>query len=213
MRHRMNVASEEYGLNFSLIATPAEGLSGRFTKIDKSVYGEIPGVTDREYYTNSFHVPVYHKISAFEKRLINWKNLIKHLIRKNQKKVIISLICIVILAIAIKVIPKDLKMHFIDVGQGDATLIVTPRNKTILIDGGGSENYDIGKNTLLPYLLDRKITKIDYVIISHFDTDHVDGILTILKVLKVGKVIIGRQYETSANYEEFVQIFKEKKNF
>ena len=67
MRHRMNVASEEYGLNFSLIATPAEGLSGRFTKIDKSVYGEIPGVTDREYYTNSFHVPVYHKISAFEK--------------------------------------------------------------------------------------------------------------------------------------------------
>ena len=67
MRHRMDVASEEYGLNFSLIATPAEGLSGRFTRIDKSVYGEIPGVTDREYYTNSFHVPVYHNISAFDK--------------------------------------------------------------------------------------------------------------------------------------------------
>lgn len=67
MRHRMDVASKEYGLNFSLIATPAEGLSGRFTKIDKSVYGEIPGVTDREYYTNSFHVPVYHNISAFDK--------------------------------------------------------------------------------------------------------------------------------------------------
>ena len=67
MRHRMDVASEEYGLNFSLIATPAEGLSGRFTRIDKSVYGEIPGVTDREYYTNSFHIPVYHNISAFEK--------------------------------------------------------------------------------------------------------------------------------------------------
>ena len=63
----MNVASEEYGLNFSLIATPAEGLSGRFTRIDKSVYGEIPGVTDREYYTNSFHVPVYYNISAFDK--------------------------------------------------------------------------------------------------------------------------------------------------
>ena len=67
MRHRMDVASEEYGLNFSLIATPAEGLSGRFTRIDKSVYGEIPGVTDREYYTNSFHVPVYYNISAFDK--------------------------------------------------------------------------------------------------------------------------------------------------
>ena len=67
MRHRMDVASKEYGLNFSVIATPAEGLSGRFTAIDKKDYGEIPGVTDREYYTNSFHVPVYYNISAFDK--------------------------------------------------------------------------------------------------------------------------------------------------
>ena len=67
MRHRMDVACEEYGLNFSVIATPAEGLSGRFTKIDKQIYGEIEGVTDREYYTNSFHVPVYYNISAFDK--------------------------------------------------------------------------------------------------------------------------------------------------
>ena len=61
----------------------------------------------------------------------------------------------------------------IDVGQGDCTLIVTPKNKTILIDGGGSETYNIGENILVPYLLDRKITKIDYMLISHFDTDHV----------------------------------------
>ncbi|XRK16242.1 ribonucleoside-triphosphate reductase [Elusimicrobium posterum] len=59
--------SQETGMNFTLLATPAEGLSGRFVRIDKKLYGEIPGVTDREYYTNSFHVPVHYKISAFEK--------------------------------------------------------------------------------------------------------------------------------------------------
>ena len=67
MRDRMDQASQEYHLNFSLIATPAEGLAGRFVKIDRERYGLIEGVTDREYYTNSFHVPVYFPIGAFEK--------------------------------------------------------------------------------------------------------------------------------------------------
>ncbi len=67
MRERMDDAAEQYKLNFSLIATPAEGLSGRFVKIDCKRYGNIEGVTDRDYYTNSFHVPVYYPISAFEK--------------------------------------------------------------------------------------------------------------------------------------------------
>ncbi len=67
MRKRMDEATEKTGLNFSLIATPAEGLSGRFVRIDAKKYGKIPGVTDRDYYTNSFHVPVYYKISAFDK--------------------------------------------------------------------------------------------------------------------------------------------------
>lgn len=66
-------------------------------------------------------------------------------------------------------------IFFIDVGQGDATLIVTEKNKKILIDGGGGDNDKnyIGKNVLLPYLLDRKIKSLDYVVISHFDTDHI----------------------------------------
>jgi len=67
MRDKMDDATAKYHLNFSLIATPAEGLSGRFTEIDKQRYGIIPEVTDREYYTNSFHVPVYYPISAFKK--------------------------------------------------------------------------------------------------------------------------------------------------
>lgn len=60
----------------------------------------------------------------------------------------------------------------IDVGQGDSTLIVTPKEKVILIDGGGSQTYDVGKNTVLPYLLDRRISQIDYLMVSHFDFDH-----------------------------------------
>ncbi len=67
MRDRMDKESENRGLNFSLIATPAEGLSGRFVKMDRKRFGKIEGVTDRDYYTNSFHVPVYYKINAFDK--------------------------------------------------------------------------------------------------------------------------------------------------
>ena len=67
MRERMDIQSQKDKLNFTLLATPAEGLSGRFVKMDRERYGVIEGVTDREYYTNSFHVPVYYKISAFNK--------------------------------------------------------------------------------------------------------------------------------------------------
>jgi Oxygen-sensitive ribonucleoside-triphosphate reductase len=67
IRKRADQESEKTRLNFSVIATPAEGLSGRFVSIDRRIYGDIPGVTDREYYTNSFHVPVYYPIKAFRK--------------------------------------------------------------------------------------------------------------------------------------------------
>ncbi len=67
MRKRCNEYCEKYNLNFTLIATPAEGLSGRFVGIDKAIYGKIKGVTDREYYTNSFHIPVYYNISIKDK--------------------------------------------------------------------------------------------------------------------------------------------------
>ncbi|MBQ8298067.1 MAG: anaerobic ribonucleoside triphosphate reductase [Ruminococcus sp.] len=67
MRQRLDEEAKRTGLNFSLLATPAEGLSGRFVRMDAKKYGIIEGVTDRDYYTNSFHVPVYYPISAFEK--------------------------------------------------------------------------------------------------------------------------------------------------
>ena len=67
MRKRCDEYSEKYNLNFTCLATPAEGLSGRFVNIDKVIYGKIKGVTDRDYYTNSFHVPVYYNISIINK--------------------------------------------------------------------------------------------------------------------------------------------------
>lgn len=67
MRDRTDLESKKTGLNFSVLATPAEGLSGRFVRMDRERYGVIPGVTDRDYYTNSFHVPVYYPIRAVDK--------------------------------------------------------------------------------------------------------------------------------------------------
>ena len=67
MRDRANEFSEQYQHNFSVLATPAEGLSGRFTRIDRKKFGEIPGVTDKIYYTNSNHIPVYYKCSPKHK--------------------------------------------------------------------------------------------------------------------------------------------------
>ena len=67
MRSYMDQKTAETGMNYTLLATPAEGLSGRFVRMDKERFGIIPGVTDRDYYTNSFHVPVYYPISAFDK--------------------------------------------------------------------------------------------------------------------------------------------------
>ena len=67
MRNYLDRLTNERHMNYTLLATPAEGLSGRFVRIDRERFGVIPGVTDREYYTNSFHVPVYYPISAFDK--------------------------------------------------------------------------------------------------------------------------------------------------
>lgn len=67
MRDFCDNKANETKLNFTLLATPAEGLSGYFVRKDKKLFGEIPGVTDKEYYTNSFHIPVYYEVSAFEK--------------------------------------------------------------------------------------------------------------------------------------------------
>ncbi len=67
MRKMTDHFSDQYDLNYTLLATPAEGLSGRFVRLDRKLFGEIPGINDKEYYTNSFHIPVGYEISSFKK--------------------------------------------------------------------------------------------------------------------------------------------------
>lgn len=133
--------------------------------------------------------------------------------KKNNKcKIIICLLIVLILInFIIYIFPQKLRIFFIDVGQGDSTLIITPDKKTVLIDGGGSNSFDVGEKVLLPYLLDRRILKIDYVLISHFDTDHCGGILTIMEKVKVKNIIISEQAEHSENYERFKKLMIHKK--
>ena len=122
--------------------------------------------------------PIYtkKKINTTQQRFRNIIALIKYKLREsNQKSIKILLVIFIIIIFFVHILPKNLKVNFVDVGQGDCTFIITPKNQTILIDGGGSKSndFDVGKSTVLPYILDKGYTKIDYVIISHFDEDHV----------------------------------------
>ena len=146
-------------------------------------------------------------------RVRNLLALVKYKFKQNRDDVIKKIIIIsIIISLCMIFIPRDLKINFVDVGQGDSTFIITPKNKTILIDGGGSNtgSFDVGENTLLPYVLDKGYNKIDFMIISHFDSDHVGGLLTILEEIKVEKILIAKQEEQSENYKRFLNIVKEK---
>lgn len=145
-----------------------------------------------------------------------------YLYRKNfSKKVFCKIITILLIILILSnlnyekincKIKDELLINFVDVGQGDCT-VIRSKNKTIIIDGGGSsdKDYNIGKNIDIPYLLDRKINIIDYIIVSHFDTDHVGGLLDIMEELKVKNAVISKQGEDSENYNMFKKIAKKKK--
>ena len=152
-----------------------------------------------------FNIIFYYTIILY---LVNYNEL-KQFIKK--ETVILLSIILILSNFIFYILPQDLKIYFIDVGQGDSTLIVTPSKKTILIDGGGSESFDVGEKVLLPYLLDRRIRKIDYIMISHFDTDHCKGIFTVIENLKVKNIIISKQAKKSENYKKFKEIVANKK--
>lgn len=115
------------------------------------------------------------KLNATIVRFRNLIALIKYKFILNRKRYYRFIIIFFLIFILFKLIPKNLQINFVDVGQGDCTFIVTPSGKTILVDGGGSKSndFDVGKNILIPYILDKGYIKIDYIIISHFDQDHV----------------------------------------
>ncbi len=154
--------------------------------------------------------------------LIIFFYLFLHLLVKKQNSMILSkktiaffTIAIVILNFIYPVITSkrdNLEINFIDVGQGDSTLIRVS-NKTILIDGGGSsygETFDVGEQTLFPYLLDRGINEIDYVIVSHFDSDHCQGLNFVMENMKVKNAIISDLGQESNEYDTFLSLAKKQ---
>ena len=138
---------------------------------------------------------------------------------KAKNKFIIRTIAIVlsitiISAATLKLLEGEkLKLYFVDVGQGDCTYLKTPSEKNILIDGGGNrdkEKYDVGKKVLLPYLLDRRVKKLDYIIVSHFDADHAQGLEAVIQNIKVKNIIVCKQASDSALYQEIMKLCKKK---
>ncbi len=95
-------------------------------------------------------------------------------------------------------------------GQGDCCFITTNTYKNILIDSGGSNDYDVGKNTLLPYLLDRNIKKLDYVFISHFDIDHCNGLIEVMQNIPIYNLVIAKQAYISLEYKNIIEIANKK---
>ena len=132
-----------------------------------------------------------------------------------KRKRLLALLTIFLMIIAnFNFLPKNkLYINFVDVGQGDCMLI-RYNGMNFLIDSGGgisADDYDVGKNTLLPYLIDRKVYKIDYIIVSHFDADHCRAFLHVMKYIKVKNAIIAKQFKNSKMYSEFLEMANKKK--
>ena len=120
----------------------------------------------------------------------------KFIINKILKKWFIFIIIIFTATHTIMKLFSNFEICFIDVGQGDATFIKTKTGKTIMIDSGGSKNntdYDIGEKVLIPYLLSKGISKLDYILVSHFHADHSNGFLAILENINVKNILISKQ--------------------
>lgn len=156
-----------------------------------------------------FNYLYYIYISKTNLRLFQ-KRIIKLINKTNVNKFISIIIIIIILfnvfSHSYLLIPKNLRIYFIDVGQGDSCLIITPRNKKILIDGGEGDN-----NVLLSYLLDRRIKNIDYIMISHFDSDHCIGLIEVIQKLNVKNVLISKQAYFCDEYRNIAGIINSKK--
>jgi len=171
------------------------------------------------YYLMLFLVLVYINLKTKKHKRFLTKKFFKYTdyflkyLKKNYKFIIILFSLLAIILFILNKIPRNLKIYFIDVGQGDSTLVITPTNKRILIDSGGAENgsFDVGKSTLFPYLLDRGITTLDYICISHFDSDHCDGFKYLLENIKIKNIIISKQYESTSNFEGIMKLVANKK--
>lgn len=129
----------------------------------------------------------------------------------NKFKILIIILFLIIFIFSNYFVKDNIKIHFLDVGQGDCTFIILPNGKNLLIDGGDrTENFDYGEKVVGPYLLDKNIRKIDYMIISHFDSDHVGGLIYIAQNFEIKNILIGIQFEKNDNLNKILKIIQEK---
>ena len=160
------------------------------------------------YYILMFYFSIYFKNNKFK--------MLKVILNLNFRIIVKKLfifITIIILISQINIIDFKLKIYFLDVGQGDCTLIRTPYGKNIIIDGGdgNSDKYDYGEKVVYPYLLDRRIKKIDYLVASHADSDHMGGLIYILENMKVEQILLGIQSQESNQLKDLIDIANKKK--
>ncbi len=154
-------------------------------------------------FSNYFFVIKQSPTRRFHKKII--KIITIKNIKNTVKVIVVVFLIMLLLTRIVRIINPTLKIYFIDVGQGDSTLIVTPKNKKILIDGGEGKT-----NVLFQYLLDRRINKIDYIIISHFDSDHCNGLIEIIEKMRVENIVMSKQSKESEEYKKILEIIKQK---
>ena len=166
--------------------------------------------TPNVFFIICFYIILGMKKYVHNKSIYVYKNIY---IRKYASLLLVLIILLNFTFPVLSASKNNLEINFIDVGQGDSTLIRV-NYKNILIDGGGSnyaDDFDIGEMTLLPYLLDRGIMSLDYILVSHFDSDHCQGLMYVIENLKVKNVIISLLGQDSMELDEFLNVVKRKK--
>ncbi|MBQ9314162.1 MAG: DNA internalization-related competence protein ComEC/Rec2 [Clostridia bacterium] len=177
-----------------------------FTILISQIFSKIPFSNIRIITPNIFEIIIFYFMIFFF-----FEKIKLPFISKNAKaKFIIGILSVLIVLemIYYNFSKNYIDVSCIDVGQGDAIYIQSNYNKNILVDGGGSKTYDVGEKILLPFLLDKRVIYIDSIFSSHSDADHLNGILTAVKNLKVGKVYIAKH---ALGYEELYEIAEKRK--
>lgn len=162
-----------------------------------------------------YYVAIAGLVCLFNRRKIRFLRFIlgdgwSRFCKENGRKMLAFSMTGIILFSVARTIPGDLRIYFVDVGSGDCCVIKSPMGKNIIIDGGNNRDYDYGENVVVPYLLDRKMTKVDFLMVSHFDADHCGGLFAVLENLKVDTIVIGKQGEAYDNCTEFLELTKNK---
>jgi competence protein ComEC len=160
-----------------------------------------------------FSIIIYYAIVLIVFYSINYWS--KYNLREKKYRFWVIVSCSFMLLLGNMIFPSSLlAVHFINVGQGDCIFIQTPQEQNILIDGGGTpySDFDVGENTVIPYLRREGINQIDIMFLTHPDIDHLEGLLPVLEKMKVNLVIDSGLECQDDNYLKFKSIIREKKN-